>query len=319
MNPIFERIEQVGIVPVVVLEQSADAELLARTLIEGGLPCIEVTFRTAAAREAIGRITKSLPDLLVGAGTVLTTTQVDAARDAGAAFIVAPGLNRTVVEYCLTKNIPVMPGIATPSELEVALEYGLDVVKFFPSEASGGLEYLKAMSAPYRSVKFVPTGGVQQSNLLSYLKFPKTLAVGGSWMVNPELVASHQFDTVRKLTEDALATMLGFELRHVGVNCGGEQEAQDCAAAMASLLRFPIKDGTSSVFVGTAFEFTKRKFPGAHGHLAIGTHFIRRAIACLERHGCKVRPDTMSEKNGKLIAVYLDAEIGGFAVHLLQL
>ncbi len=319
MNPIFERIEQLGIVPVVVLEQPGDAETLARTLAEGGLPCVEITFRTAAASKAIEIITKNLPDLLVGAGTVLTTAQVHAARDAGAAFIVAPGLNRKVVEYCLTKNIPVLPGIATPSELEGALELGLEVVKFFPAEASGGIDYLKAMSAPYRSVKFVPTGGIQQSNLLSYLKFPKTLAIGGSWMVNPELIASHQFDTIRKLTDEALTTMLGFELRHVGVNCDSEQEARDRASAMASLLRFPLKDGTSSVFVGTAFEFTKKKFPGTHGHLAIGTHFIDRAIAYLVRRGYQIRPDTKSEKNGKLVAVYLDAEIGGFAVHLLQL
>jgi len=138
-------------------------------------------------------------------------------------------------------------------------------------------------------------------------------------MVNPELIASHQFDAIQKLTEEAVATMLGFELRHVGVNCGREQEAQESAAVMAAILRFPVKDGTSSVFVGTSFEFTKKKFPGAHGHLAIGTHFIHRAIAYLERRGYHVRPETKSEKGGKLIAVYLNMEIGGFAVHLLQL
>jgi len=143
--------------------------------------------------------------------------------------------------------------------------------------------------------------------------------VGGSWMVNPELIATRQFDTVQKLTAEAVATMLGFELRHVGVNCGSDQEAQDRATAMASIVRFPVKDGTSSVFVGTAFEFTKKKFPGSHGHLAIGTPFIHRAITYLERLGYHVRPETKSEKGGKLVAVYLDVEIGGFAIHLLQL
>lgn len=318
MNKVFEAIEQLGIVPVVVLEQAADAEPLAQALIGGGLPCMEITFRTQAAREAIERIATRVPSMLVGAGTVLTTDQVKAAREAGAAFIVAPGLNRKVVEFCLKESIPVMPGIATPSDVEATLEYGLEVVKFFPAEASGGLDYLKAISAPYRSMKFVPTGGVQQVNLLAYLKFPRTLAVGGSWMVNPELIASHQFDAIQKLTEEAVATMLGFELRHVGVNCGSEQEAQESAGAMAAILRFPVKDGTSSVFVGTSFEFTKKKFLGAHGHLAIGTHFIHRAIAYLERCGYHVRPETKSEKGGKLVAVYLNMEIGGFAVHLLQ-
>ena len=319
MNAIFEKIGQLGIVPVVVLEQPADAEPLAQALINGGLPCMEITFRTQAAKEAIGRIARAYPQMLVGAGTVLTIDQVKAAREAGAVFIVAPGLNKNVVEYCLKESIPVMPGIATPSDVEVALEYGLDVVKFFPAEAAGGIDYLKAISAPYRAIHFVPTGGIQHANLLTYLKFPKTLAVGGSWMVNPELIATRQFDTVQKLTAEAVATMLGFELRHVGVNCGSDQEAQDRATAMASIVRFPVKDGTSSVFVGTAFEFTKKKFPGSHGHLAVGTHFIHRAIAYLERLGYHVRPETKSEKGGKLVAVYLDVEIGGFAIHLLQL
>ncbi|MDY3909436.1 MAG: bifunctional 4-hydroxy-2-oxoglutarate aldolase/2-dehydro-3-deoxy-phosphogluconate aldolase [Eubacterium sp.] len=203
MNTVLEQIEKIGIVPVVVLNDAKDAEPLAKALVNGGLPCAEVTFRTEAAEESIRIMSEKYPEMLVGAGTVLTTEQVDRAVAAGAKFIVSPGLNPKVVTYCLEKNIPVTPGTQTPSEMEQALELGLDVVKFFPAEPAGGLKMIKAVAAPYTTLKFMPTGGINLDNVEEYLKYDRILACGGSWMVKGELVSAGKFDEIEKMTRDA--------------------------------------------------------------------------------------------------------------------
>ena len=203
MNDILKQIGATGIVPVVVLNKVADAEPLAEALIKGGLPCAEVTFRTDAAEESIRSISKKFPDMFVGAGTVLTTEQVDRAIGAGAKFIVSPGLNPKVVEYCIKKGYPITPGIMTPTELEVALGFGLDVVKFFPAENAGGLKMIKAMSAPYTMMKFMPTGGINATNVRDYLACDKILACGGSWMVKGDLINAGNFAEIEKLTREA--------------------------------------------------------------------------------------------------------------------
>jgi 2-dehydro-3-deoxyphosphogluconate aldolase / (4S)-4-hydroxy-2-oxoglutarate aldolase len=318
MNAILENIGLTGIVPVIAIEHAEDAEPLAQALSEGGLPCAEVTFRTKAGKEAIARIAKSHPALLLGAGTVLTVDQVQAAVDAGAKFIVSPGLNRKVVEYCLANDIPITPGVLTPSEIEAALEYGLEVVKFFPAEAGGGLAYLKAISAPYKTLRFIPTGGIDESNLLSYLKFPKVHACGGSWMVKPEMITNHQFDEIKKITSAAVGGMLGFSLRHVGINGSNTEESLALGVKLGNMLHMKVEDRPGAMFVGGQFEITKKKYLGEHGHLAIATNFIHRAIAHLARCGVKILPETRSEQNGQLVTVYLDLDIGGFAVHLIQ-
>jgi len=203
MNDTLKQIGATGIVPVVVLNKVADAEPLAEALIKGGLPCAEVTFRTDAAEESIRSISKKFPDMFVGAGTVLTTEQVDRAIGAGAKFIVSPGLNPKVVEYCIKKGYPITPGIMTPTELEVALGFGLDVVKFFPAENAGGLKMIKAMSAPYTMMKFMPTGGINATNVRDYLACDKILACGGSWMVKGDLINAGAFDEIERLTREA--------------------------------------------------------------------------------------------------------------------
>ena len=203
MNDTLKQIGKIGIVPVVVLNKVSDAEPLAQSLVNGGLPCAEVTFRTDAAEESILAISKKFPDMLVGAGTVLSIEQVDRAIGAGAKFIVSPGLNPKVVEYCIKNNYPVCPGIMTPTELEVALGFGLDVVKFFPAENAGGLKMIKAMIAPYTMMKFMPTGGINATNVHDYLACDKILACGGSWMVKGDLVAAGNFDEIQKLTKEA--------------------------------------------------------------------------------------------------------------------
>lgn len=203
MNAVLEQIGKTGIVPVVVLNDSGDAEPLARALCEGGLPCAEVTFRTEAAEESIRIMTEKFPEILVGAGTVLTTEQVDRAVAAGARFIVSPGLNPRVVKHCLEKNIPVTPGTQTPSEMEQAMELGLDVVKFFPAEPAGGIKMIKAVAAPYTTLKFMPTGGININNVEEYLKYDRILACGGSWMVKGDLIDAGKFDEIRQMTKDA--------------------------------------------------------------------------------------------------------------------
>lgn len=203
MNPVIEKFSEIGIIPVVVLGDSKDAKPLANALIEGGLPCAEVTFRTDAAEESIRIISKEFPQMLVGAGTVLTTEQVDRAVDAGAKFIVSPGLNPKVVAYCVDKGIPITPGTCTPSDIETALEFNLDVVKFFPAEPAGGLKFIKAIAAPYTSVKFMPTGGINENNVRDYLKYDRIIACGGSWMVKGDFIKEGNFEKIRELTKEA--------------------------------------------------------------------------------------------------------------------
>jgi 2-dehydro-3-deoxyphosphogluconate aldolase/(4S)-4-hydroxy-2-oxoglutarate aldolase len=185
------------IVPVIVIDDPADAVPLARALVDGGLRCAEITFRTTRAAEAINRIAAAVPEIFVGAGTVLSPAQAATAWESGARFIVAPGFNPRVVDYCIAQGMPVYPGICTPTELEAALEKGLRTVKFFPAEPSGGLAFLKAMAAPYGDVGFMPTGGVSLANLGSYLAYDRIVACGGSWMAPADWIAAKQFDRIR--------------------------------------------------------------------------------------------------------------------------
>ena len=318
MNEVLTKIGELGIVPVVKIEDANDAAPLGKALLDGGLPVAEITFRTAAAEEAITRMTAEVPDVFVGAGTVLTVENAKKAVAAGAKFIVSPGFNPKVVGYCVENNIPITPGINSPTQIEMALEFGLEVVKFFPAEASGGLPMLKAMSAPYGSIKFIPTGGVNAKNLNTYLSFPKILACGGSWMVKADLISSGKFDEITALTKEAMATMLGFEFAHLGINEENADSALSSANLLSQLFSFGVKDGNSSVFAGPGVEITKSRNLGAHGHIAIGTNSIQRAIAYLKRQGFDTLPDTAKEKDGKLKAIYLSAEVSGFAIHLLQ-
>ncbi|MBQ8198239.1 MAG: bifunctional 4-hydroxy-2-oxoglutarate aldolase/2-dehydro-3-deoxy-phosphogluconate aldolase [Lachnospiraceae bacterium] len=202
---IAETIQNMGVVPVVVLEDTKDAAPLAKALTEGGLPCAEVTFRTEAAEESIRIMAEQFPQMLVGAGTVLTIDQVDRAVAAGAKFIVSPGFDPEIVDYCLEKKIPVFPGCITPSEVTQAVKRGLEVVKFFPAEQFGGVATIKALAAPFTGVKFMPTGGVNAKNLESYLSFPRIIACGGSWMVSGALVKEGKFDEITELTREAVS------------------------------------------------------------------------------------------------------------------
>jgi 2-dehydro-3-deoxyphosphogluconate aldolase/(4S)-4-hydroxy-2-oxoglutarate aldolase len=262
---------------------------------------------------------EAFPDMLIGAGTVLTTEQVDRAVDAGATFIVSPGFNPRVVKYCVDLNIPITPGCSSPSDIEAALEMGLEVVKFFPAEAAGGLPMIKAIAAPYVNMKFLPTGGINADNLTSYLDFPKIIACGGSWMVKDDYIKAGDFGKITELTREAVEKMLGFKLAHVGINTAGEDDADKVASSFEGLFGFAKKTGNSSIFAGTGIEVMKKPGLGQKGHIAIQTNYIERAVFHLEARGFTFNEESKKhDKNGKLAAIYLNEEIGGFAVHLVQ-
>lgn len=203
ISPIMKRIHELKLVPVIVLEDADNAAPLAEALIAGGLPCAEITFRAAAAVQSIRNIAR-FDEICLGAGTVLTVDQVKAAVDAGAKYIVTPGFNPDVVGYCVANGIPITPGIATPTDIELGLKFGLEVLKFFPAESFGGLKTLKAISAPYSMIKFIPTGGISEANVRDYLAFDKVFACGGSWMVRKDLIDAGKFDEIASLTKNAV-------------------------------------------------------------------------------------------------------------------
>ena len=205
MENIMVQIEKTGVIPVVVINVVEDAEPLAQALCEGGLPCAEVTFRTAAAEESIRKMTDIYPDMLIGAGTVLTTEQVDRAAAAGAKFIVSPGFDPEVVDYCILKQIPVFPGCITPSEVAQAVKRGLKVVKFFQAAQFGGVSTIQALTAPYVGLKFMPTGGVNAKNLADYLQCKSIIACGGSWMVKSDLIKAGEFEKIKDMTKEAVS------------------------------------------------------------------------------------------------------------------
>ena len=319
-NDMIKKLYEIGLIPVIKIENPDDAVPLAKALIDGGLPAAEITFRTACAAEAIKNITEAYPEMLVGAGTVLTTEQVDAAIAAGSKFLVSPGLNPKVTSYCLSKGVPMLPGCSNPSDVEAAIELGLTTVKFFPAEAAGGLKMLKAMAAPYGNLTFMPTGGINADNLLDYLKFNKIIACGGSFMVADQLVKEKKWDEITALTKNAVKKMLGLEFVHMGINNENQDEALKAAKLFELMFGMPIKETSKSYFAGGEFEFMFKKGPGTHGHIGIRTSFVDRAMAYFKRMGFEFDETSVQidDKTGKPKFVYFKDEIAGFAIHLVQ-
>lgn len=319
MNDTIRQISRIGILPVLKLDREEDAVPVGSALLRGGLPCVEVTFRTNAARGAIEQMTRECPDLLVGAGTVLTTGQVDEAVAAGAKFIVTPGLNPMIVRYCQAKNIPIIPGINNPTGIEQAMVMGLDVVKFFPAESSGGIEMIKAMGAPYIQISFLPTGGVNYDNMDRYLASPKVVAVGGSWVVNEKMILDGDFDGIARVTRASVDRMLGFRLEHVGINCASDEQALHNAEICRDAFSFPIRELPVSFFAGEGLEFMKNGGRGTCGHIAISTNSVDRAVYHLTRRGVTFDMSTAQyNPDGSLRFIYIKDEIGGFAYHLVK-
>ena len=306
-----------GIVPVVVLDDAKDAVPTARALLAGGIRVMEITFRTAAAEESIRNVARECPEILVGAGTVITLEQCRAAVNAGARFIVAPGYDEEVVSWCVEHSIPVTPGCVTPTEIMAAMKHGLKVVKFFPANVYGGLKAMKSLSAPFGGIKFIPTGGVSDENSGEFAAAPFIHAVGGSWICPKAEIAQGNFEKITQLCANARAAYLGYEVAHVGVNTESEEASMAVCEALKRAFSFAVKPGNSSNFVSGWMEIMKSPFLGAHGHIAIRTNNMICAIADLERRGFAVDMETAKYKSGKLLSVYLRQEIGGFALHLL--
>ena len=319
IDEVVEQFGNIGIVPVIKLDKVENAEKLAKALRDGGINCAEVTFRAKGADEVIARMVKAYPDMMVGAGTVLSCEQADAAFAAGAKFCVAPGLNPKVVKHCLEKGIPFAPGLSSASEIEQAMELGLDFVKFFPAEQAGGLAYIKSVCAPYSSMRFMPTGGVNADNLNSYLAYNKIVCCGGSWIVPAKALAEENWAEITRLCKEAVDRMLGFELVHVGINCANPEEAESVADKFDAAFGFGKKVGNSSVFASTYMEMMKTPFRGDNGHIAIATNSVKRAVYQLKARGFEADESSFKfDASGELTVAYLKDQFGGFAVHLVK-
>lgn len=317
LNNVIQEISNVGLVPVIKIDEIEDAVPLARACKEGGLSVLEITFRTNIAKEAMRQINEAFPELLIGAGTVLTKEQVDDALEVGAKFIVSPGLNPAIVKYCQEKNVPILPGCANASDLECALELGLTTVKFFPAEQLGGFKMIQALSAPYSKVNFMPTGGVNAENIQEYIQSDKIIACGGTWMIDAKAIKEKNFDHIKKLSQEALVSMLGLQLQHVAVNASKET-SKDVADKFA-LLFGGVARQTSKGYFGSDFIEVMNDGVGMHGHLAIGTYSVHRAKHYFEGHGFTFDESTAQyDDKNQLKFIYLNEEINGFKVHLIK-
>lgn len=319
MNNIFTQLRDIGIIPVVAINDASKAVNLAKALAKGSLPAAEVTFRTEAAADAIRAISKECPEVLVGAGTVINVEQAERAKRAGAAFIVSPGYKEDVVQYCIDNDIPVMPGVSNASEIEAALAHNLTHIKLFPSEVLGGVKMIDALSGPFPQVSFMPTGGVNMQNLSDYAKRKNVFCIGGTWMVKADLINGEKWDEITTISKQAVKALHGFRIEHVGINAESSESANEVADTF-SLFGFEKRVGSASVFASESIEIMSGSGRGEHGHLCILTHNVERALAYLARFGFKGVMESAKYfgEAGKsaLKVVYLDKEIGGFAVHL---
>ncbi len=322
MDPIVSKMRNIGIIPVVKIDDEAKAVPLAKALIAGGIPCAEVTFRTAQAEEAISRISKQCPEMLVGAGTVINVELAKKAISAGAKFIVSPGFNPSVVDYCISQKIPIVPGVTSPSQIEQALEKGLSVLKFFPAEQAGGVAMLDALGGPFPQVTFMPTGGISSANLSDYIKRKNVLACGGSWMVKADLIEGEKWDEITKLCKEAVCAVHGFTFAHLGMNQSDAHEAGETASVLAAFGFAQNRDTMVSVFAGNEFEIMKSVVRGKNGHIGLKTWDIERALDYLAQFGFKPVTETQKytgkEGQSPLKFTYLDKEIGGFAFHIMR-
>ncbi len=315
---LFTTFHDIGLVPVVKIEDAEKAVPLAKALIDGGIPCAEVTFRTDAAEEAIRKISQAYPEMLVGAGTVINPQLAEKAVAAGAKFIVSAGLNPETVKWCISHNVPVTPGVCTPSEIEQGIALGLDVLKFFPAEASGGVAMLKDFAGPFSKIKFMTTGGINPNNVQDYAKTPNVLAIGGSWMVKPDLINNCKWDEITELCKEARVKIQGLTLAHVGINLPDPEAAAKVADEFAKF-GMEIKNGNSSIFMNKEIEVMKKNYLGTNGHLAFRCFDIERTLYFLKDKGFTVNESTIArDANGKIKVCYLNEEIGGFAVHLVK-
>ena len=313
-----QAIRNIGIVPVIKIDSPNQALPLGKALIEGGLPIAEVTFRTDAGAEGIRILRTELPGMLVGAGTIVSAEQAERAVDSGAQFIVSPGYSDSVVGWCLDHEVPVYPGVIDPSQIQMAMARGLTVLKFFPAEASGGIDMLDALSGPFPTIRFMPTGGIGMHNLASYLRKSYIVACGGSWMVKNELINAGRWDEISRLGREAVLAVHGFTFAHLGINGEAGTSPLRIIEVLGAMLQ-PVTEGNASVFAGESIEIMKAPYKGTHGHIGLRTWDIERALHYLGRFGLEMDETTAKrDAKGTLTVTYLKGEIGGFALHLVR-
>lgn len=317
MLEIFKKIHLNGIVPMVKLDNLEDALPLVGALSAGGLDIIEITYRTSNASKAIKIIKKKCPHITVGAGTVISEEQVMQAKESGAEFIVTPGFNPKIVDKCLKENIPIIPGCSSASEIEQALERGIKLIKFFPAEECGGLKMIDALSEPFPMVKFLPTGGITTNNLNTYLRHPKVLACADKFLVKDEWLKEGKFDEITRATRFAINNMLDFGIHHIAINTN-PNEGNQLLKNFKAFLGMPDIENQIS-FAGSDIEIVKYPTRGTLGHIAFRTFNLERAVNYLEKRGFSIDLSSVVKDDGsRLIKVYFNETIGGFALHLIK-
>lgn len=311
--------EKSGVLPVINIPQIDVALPLAGALLDGGLDALEVTLRSGCSLEAIRLIKDTYPHMYIGAGTVRNIEMVDKAIKAGADFIVSPGYDEEVVDYCISRNIRITPGCVTASEIQSALKKGLRILKFFPAELNGGIEAIKLLSGPFPEARFIPTGGINFGNLGCYLKNEKIIACGGSYMATAEQIKARDFEGITAACKKAVNISLGFELAHVGINNENADVAMSLATVLGDIFHMPVEQRACSVFTGSAVEFMNAPYYGTNGHIGFKTNSMPRALAYLETNHIEIIKESIcKDEQGKLVSAYLKDEIGGFAIHLVR-
>ncbi len=317
MQSVVEKIKLSGIIPVITVKNPEKAVKLVSAIEKGGLTCVEIAFRTKEAPAVLKTIRESLPEIIAGAGTVLTVDDASAAVSAGAQFIVSPGFTAELAGWCAGKNIPFFPGVDSPSQIQNALSCGLSILKFFPADIKGGTKMLKAMQGPFQSVQFIPTGGINTENLGEYMRLPNVLAAGGSWLVPEEAVENSYWDKITDEVKKAVLAVHGFQFRHLGINSENGQQAAEASAFFGSMGFCP-RETDISWFNGTDFEIMKQRGRGLNGHIAIACNNLERALAFFEKRGFMGDESSARKDGNGLTFIYLNKEINGFAVHLVK-
>lgn len=318
MQDVKTSLYQYGLIPVVTLEKAEHAVPLAKALCAGGLEIAELTLRTPAALDALRAMSTAFPDMLVGAGTVLTVEQAEKALAAGAKYIVTPGCSEAVIRFCQSRNVLVIPGCATATDVQTAVNLGLDVVKFFPAEASGGVKAMDALAAAFPGVRFVPTGGIGPDRFSHWLRNPHVLACGSSCVTPSHLLEQDDFEAIQKLARDAVFAVLNFAFAHVGINCDTDDEGYKNIFSLADTFDLVLGDTPSSSYVGHEVEITKRPFKvrGPHGHIGYFTDNVERAVFYLGKKGIEFNTESVKPYKGKMYVIYLKEHVAGFAVHI---
>lgn len=319
MNSVLADIGVAGVVPAVVADAATDGAALLAALSDGGLPVAEFSVRTPAGLDAIRAATASAPEATVGAADVTSPEQVDAAVDAGARFVSSPGLDEAILDRARARDVALVPGCVAPSDVMRASRLGLDVVRFSPAEAAGGIALLKALEVDFPQVRFWPAGGIELSTMCEYLADGQVLALSGSWMTGPEFVRTKNWAAITALARDTVRAVHGFEVVHIGVSSASAADADANARRFGSLFGFDVKMGNSSNFASSGIEVMKGKSRGELGHIAIATTNISRAMTYLSRRGVEFVPGSEKRSpDGSLKAIYLADEVAGFALHLMQ-